>query len=198
MEKTREEWLVELTQILRDDFNNIGINLHGKIKVSCGFPLSSSRDRSATKINGQCWSETCSNDGNTEIFISPTIDDSLQVAHTLVHELVHAGIGVDKGHGKQFRKAALAIGLTGRMRATTAGSELTERLNGLIATLGSYPHASISPLSNGRKKQSTRLLKVVCPFCGHTFRQTAQWLEIGGTPNCWCCKMAKMEAVNCA
>lgn len=185
MIRTREQWLTILADILREDFHKVGVTLPDKIKVSCGWPSYGARNKKSRTVTGECWGTSLSSEGNIEIFISPIVDDSLQAAHTLVHELVHAGIGVGKGHGSEFKKVAVAIGLTGPMRATTAGEELEERLNTLIGDLGFYPHASLSVLSNGRKKQGTRLIKVVCPTCGYTVRTTAKWLETG-TPTCVC------------
>ena len=48
---------------------------------------------------------------------------------------------------------ALAIGLEGKMTATTPGPELAERLNALIAKLGPYPHAKL----NATEQQKTLL-----------------------------------------
>lgn len=183
--RTREQWLIVLADILREDFHKVGSPLPEKIKVSCGWPSYGARNKKSRTIAGECWSTTLSHGGNTEIFISPIIDDSLQAGHILVHELTHAAVGLAKGHGKEFKKVALSVGLTGPMRATTAGPRLAERLNTLISDLGLYPHASLETLTSGRKKQGTRLLKVICPECGYTVRTTAKWLEVG-LPTCPC------------
>lgn len=182
MIKTREEWLIALTDILRTDFESIGVTLPDRIKLSCGWPSGGGRN---TKRIGQCWNKSVSREGNTEIFISPTVDDSVEVAAILVHELVHAAIGTEKGHGKEFKKVALAMGLTGKMRSTSAGAELRERLIDIVNSVGAYPHACLSLDSNGRKKEGTRLLKVKCPSCGYIVRTTAVWLTVG-TPTCCC------------
>lgn len=101
----------------------------------------------------------------------------------LVHELVHAADDCRSGHKGAFRRLATAIGLTGRMTATVAGPELAARLHALAEELGPYPHAALD--ASMRKKQSTRMLKVVCPDCGYAVRTTNKWLEIG-VPTCPC------------
>jgi hypothetical protein len=68
---------------------------------------------------GECWSESHSADGHIEIMISPVLDDPMRVAGTLAHELVHAT--GRHAHGSHFAKLAGAIGLEGKMTATTEG-----------------------------------------------------------------------------
>ena len=53
------------------------------------------------------------------------LKDPLEVAATLVHELVHIlAVGVEEGHRGKFTKLAKAIGLEGKMTATHAGETL--------------------------------------------------------------------------
>jgi len=191
--KIREQWLMAMTDTLREDFQNIGAPLPVKVKVSCGWPSCGARNRQSAFILGECWSTSLSRGGNIEIFISPIVDDSLDVGRILTHELVHAAIGVGMGHGTVFRKVALAMGLMDPMRSTPAGPRLRKRLNALIKSLGRYPHASLSTMNNGRKTQSTRLRKVICPVCGYTVRTTSKWLEVGFP---WCPCGIKMEYRN--
>ena len=72
---------------------------------------------------GECWSDLASADGAFEIFIVPGIDDAARIAGILTHELVHAAVGLKAGHGAVFAKAARALGLEGKMTATTEGPE---------------------------------------------------------------------------
>ena len=102
----------------------------------------------------------------------------------LTHELVHAIVGHKAGHGPAFKQCAVALGLAGPMTATEAGPELRARLTVLAEHLGPYPHARLTG-TNGRKKQGTRMLKVVCPSCGYTVRTTQKWLDVG-LPTCPC------------
>lgn len=170
---TREAWLEKATDLLRVSLfkaNNIDLP---KVRVSVGFP----GGVSARKRIGEHWHPRASEDGVSQIFISPRLKSSLEHLDVLVHELVHACVP-DDGHGAAFKRIALAVGLTGPMRSTVAGEVLRSHLNALIQGIGEIPHAAIN-LGMGRKKQSTRLLKVECPACGYTVRVTQKWLEMG-------------------
>ncbi len=57
----------------------------------------------------------------------------------LAHELVHATVGTDAGHGKAFKHCALKIGLQGPMRATTATSQFVTWAEALFKRIGLYP-----------------------------------------------------------
>jgi len=135
-------------------------------------------------ILGECWSFECSEGQVTEIFMSPRYSDALLVAGTLVHELIHAAIGVDKKHGVEFRKAMKLVGLKGKPTATEADDQLREHLKALIEKIGPYPHSRLTPKMK-LKKEGTRLKKVACEKCGYTVRVTAKWIEVG-LPVCPC------------
>jgi hypothetical protein len=173
-------------------------------RVSVGWPGGGSKRLRV----GECWGDTASKDGRTEMFISPVLDDPEKVAEVLLHEMCHAALGVKEGHGKAFKRLATAVGLTcppsmagglrsnplaagkglGPMKATVAGPALTLKLRALIREVGDYPHAGLK-LGEGIKKQSTRLIKANCPDCGYTIRLTAKWISVG-LPTCPCgCRM---------
>jgi hypothetical protein len=105
------------------------------------------------------------------------------VAATLVHELCHAALDCEGGHGAPFKRLASAVGLEGKPTATHAGPQLEQRLNALCRQLGEYPHATLDIAS--RPRQGTRLLKCICPGCGYTARITRQWIK-QGLPTCPC------------
>ena len=67
-------------------------------------------------------------------------------------------------HGKEFRKIALAVGLQGKMTATTESPELKIQIEKWIKEVGKYPHSKVN--FETRKKQSTRMLKLECEHCG--------------------------------
>jgi hypothetical protein len=58
-----------------------------------------------------------------------------------------------------------------------------ERICEIVSRIGEYPHASLSPADRPFKRDSTRLIKVVCPQCGYTCRTTRKWLAVG-FPRC--------------
>jgi hypothetical protein len=105
------------------------------------------------------------------------------VLETLAHELIHVAAGPNVGHKGAFVKIAKFIGFKAPWTTTPATPELIQHLNGLLVNLGPYPHAAID--KRGRKKQRTRLLKVVCADCGYMIRTTQQWIDTG-LPTCAC------------
>jgi hypothetical protein len=181
---TREDYLVEYIDLLRPLFWDRNIILPDNLRVSCGWPRAHGRQGSLAI--GQCFARQASRDTTSEIFISPVLDDAVDVGAVLVHELIHAWDDCRHGHRGPFRKAALAVGLQGKMRATTAGPELKERLNALCSHLGPYPHAKLDS-SQVAGKQKTRLMKVVCDRngCNYCFWTTRFHLD-RGTPTCVC------------
>lgn len=180
----REDWLQQMIDLLRPDFNKIGHSLPEKIRVSCGFPSKSALSPTKRRI-GECWGVESSEDKSFQVFISPLLKEGIEVTATLVHELVHCAVGIECKHRGAFPRVAKAIGLEGKMTATTAGEVLVERLHELIEQLGEYPHARLVA-SNKPKTQTTRMLKVVCKECNCVVRMTRKWLDDAGLPTCGC------------
>lgn len=162
-----------------------------RCRVSCGWPHKAAVARTARRV-GECWYPAQSTDRTSHnLFISPALQNPLEVLETLAHELIHVAAGSNAGHKGAFVRIAKAIGFKAPWTSTPASPELMERLNGLIVNLGPYPHAAID--KRGRKKQGTRLLKVVCRECGYTIRTTQQWIDTG-LPTCVC--GTEMELAN--
>lgn len=180
----REKWLTECVNKLRPDFDRAGFELPEKIRVSCSWPSKSGLAKKKKRI-GEAWSAENSGDNSFEVFISPVLKAPVEVAATLVHELVHCAVGLSAKHRGPFVKCAKAMGLEGKMTATTAGEALTKRLGELTTEVGSYPHAELKH-SNAPPKQGTRMLKVECVDCGCIVRMTQKWLDECGPPTCAC------------
>ena len=188
---TREEWLNKLTDSLRPLFASAGGKIPEQVRTTCGWP---SQGAKATKTRrlGECWGAESSGDQHFEIFITPLLDDGNEVAGTLVHELCHAALGIKEGHRAKFKKLATGLGLEGKMASTTVGDDLKITLAKLIEEIGPYPHAKLS--LKEKKKQGTRMLKVVCPdpACGWSARTTQKWVDVG-LPTCCCGKRMEVE-----
>lgn len=139
--KLREDWLrratTEMEKLLMKP-KEIG-PMPKKWGVSVGWP------RGSKLAIGQCWTPKVSSGGVTEMFISPALSDPVEVLATLLHEMVHAVVGIEAKHGKLFSKPARALGLDGKITATYAGPELTKALKKLSRSLGKYPHSDMSP-----------------------------------------------------
>ena len=143
------------------------------VRITCGWPL---------KDVGKCWPRSHSSGNVNEIFISSTIEDTSEALAILVHELVHAIDDCQHGHGKQFRAIAIAVGLEGKMTATTASPELAETLADIQATIGDYPHAALTP---PKPKRKSRQLKLSCDDCGAVWRMAKTWQD--KATGCPCC-----------
>jgi hypothetical protein len=190
----RETWLNQVTeQFIRPLFISKGFDIPKNVRLTCGLPSQKAFGMKQQRI-GECWSDIASKDGHFEIMISPTIADNQTVTSTLIHELVHATVGLEAGHKKPFKQCAVAVGLTGKMTATTSTDELKTIMNEWFLTVGDYPHAVLSGMTNGIKKQSTRMIKCECEECGYTVRMTRKWLAVG-VPNCPQCDI-KLSADN--
>ncbi len=187
---TREGWLLTATEVLdKDFFTSAGYELPEKLQVSCGFP------RAASRAIGQCWDPETSADGTTQIFICPSLGDTVQVLSTLLHEMIHAAVGIKVGHRGAFRKLAKEFGLAGKMTATFAevGSELHLKLKEIVSSLDKYPHA---PMQKRIKKSVTsswiRLVSTEVPEYRVTI--SSKILEEHGVPvDPW---GSEMEPVN--
>lgn len=182
---TREEWLLKAIEAMRPLFADQGAEIPA-VRVSVGWPGGGGRN--LNKVIGQCWATRAAGDGVAQIFLSPVLDDAIQVLATLAHELVHAVDDCKSGHKGYFAKLAKGIGLEGKMTATVAGAELTAKLTEIVKEIGPYPHAKLVTAAVPIKKQSTRMLKVECPSTGYTLRTTRKWLEEYGAPICPCCR----------
>ena len=148
-----------------------------------GWPKGShGRDRTL----GQCWSALASKDGHFEIFLTPLLGtkDTMSIIGTLAHELVHATVGTEAGHKGPFKWCAVAIGLTGKMTATTEGPLFRAWAEPLIARIGDFPAGALMDAPPGYKPQNTRMIKCTCPDCGYVARTTRKWLTEKGPLTC--------------
>jgi hypothetical protein len=155
-----------------------------------------------SKAIGVHYHSSCSSNGFTQnIMIHPKIHDSIQVVGVLIHEMIHAmlqghltdNLKPIKAHGKEFRAVALAVGLTGKMTATTETDELKDKIKKWVSKIGEYPHIAMDVQKSNRKKQTTRLIKVQClneeSDCGGTYkiRMSRSLIIEYGEPICPCC-----------
>jgi hypothetical protein len=172
----RESWLQEAVGILAPIFSAVGYGIP-PLKVSCGFAASSSPRTTL----GQCWPRERSGDLVNEIFISPKIDDPVEVLDTLVHEICHAIDDCQSGHGADFQGIAQVVGLEGPARMAHAGESLKVRLMTISKTLGPYPHRALN-FPPPRPSNASRN-KAKCMQCGFEVTLLKRW-ESYGAPIC--------------
>lgn len=196
--ENRESWLNHVAQCMAPMFSRLEAPLPDRVRIAIGFTSTGKR----SKHIGECWDNLYSEDGHFEIFIVPNLNETndlmpLHVAAVLAHELVHAAVGIDAGHGPAFRRVAKGLGLTGKMTATVSGPDFEAALKPILANAGPLPHARLNtkkhidedgeiqePKTTGPKKQVNRHIKCKCEQCGYTARTSRKWLDKLGPPHC--------------
>ena len=169
---TREAWLEAAVRQLVPIFAKAGYTIPS-CRVSCGFASTGVRSGHI----GQCWSTRSSKDGINQIFVSPALEDSVEVLDTLFHELVHAVDDCQHKHGKEFKKIAIKLGMVGPMRSAGAGPALKERLKEVASRLGPYPHAGLSVPKKVAARSPRPRAK--CQKCGFTVPMLKDFLHYG-------------------
>lgn len=161
---TREQWLNTVAEeVATEIFAPAGFTVPKNVRYTCGFP-SRSALRGRNQRIGECWPMGASGDATFEICVSPIISDAVRAADILVHEMVHATVGLKCGHRGPFAKCARAVGLEGKLTNTVAGEALKARLATIINKVGSYPHAGLK--ASVMSPSSTRpMVKIYCPHC---------------------------------
>ena len=184
----RETWLNLMIDKSVPLFDEAGFkisDIREKLKASCSVMVGMRKSKKFNAI-GQHLPTEWNKDSNHELLISPVLEDEITVVGVLIHEMVHAiqrhlyGNDVQP-HGKEFRKIALAVGLEGKMTATTETPELKIKIEKWIKEIGKYPHSKVN--FETRKKQSTRLLKLTCEHCGFIARASSGAINNFGYPS---------------
>jgi hypothetical protein len=187
----REQWLNNAVTSVRGIFHANGFPIPDHVRVSCGFP--SKRARSLYRNVGEHFSPDASEDATHQIFISPVLDDSVEVLGVLMHELSHAVTG--SSHGTEFKHCVRKVWLEGSLTQTKVGAEFRSNFAPILESLGVYPHAKLNVASN-YKPQGTRMIKAVCNTCvetkpdgtfksQYTIRVSNAWIK-KGLPTCQC------------
>ena len=156
----REYWLERAVAFLNDMLVSHDLPVPD-VRVSCGWPVSGGL-RARGQVIGQCFSPKVAKDGKAHIFISPLIAESVEVLGTLLHEMLHASVGVQHGHRKPFSQPARLVGLDGPPTATVVSDALRPVLQHFVDEVGMYPHAPIRPLPKQKVGSRLRLYECSC------------------------------------
>lgn len=180
MMPNREHWLTEMANRIESIF--VGFDV-APYRISCSWPVGG-----WNKILGQCFGAKHSVAGYHELFISPTVDDSLAVAGTICHEMAHIVAGVHHNHGSRFVEVCDHAGITkGKAPYRVPGTSLNARLAKWIIEVGKYPHDRIVPATRARVVVPS-MVKLQCP-CGCLATMPIKWLNRAGPPTCGCGKL---------
>jgi len=186
---SREEWLFEMAQVVNKDLfkqpllNKLGIKKKFNIKdlqFSMAFPPNKRingqvvngklyRAKKTSNIIGQCWAGYSISDKEkmkTQILITPDLTDTTKIVGVLIHELIHY-LTPAEGHRGKFKTLALAVGLEGKMTATTESKELVKKIDKMVKKVGKIPHTKWLPVK--RRVQTTRMLKLNCQAVDHDY-----------------------------
>lgn len=168
---------------ITEHFAEAGFECPENISLTCGWPSKMGLGRKKMRI-GECWDSKAATDGKFHIFISPVLDKPVQVVGVLIHEIVHAVVGLKAGHKKPFARCAAAVGLVKPWTATTETPELKAKIRGWVDLVGPYPHGALKPKVLAKEGEKGRLLLMECD-CGLKIRTTRTWLDTYGTE--WPC-----------
>ncbi len=178
----REGWLTELgQQVERLAFKGIRLPPY---RLTCGWPCTGGLATKARRV-GECHGAKSSKAGLFELFISPVLDESLEVAGTVCHEMAHVAAGIEAKHGKGFVRICNHVGLTqGKPTSVMPGQQLNEELAKVIKKLGVYPHQGI--VGQVKAAKPSTMVTLECE-CGFTCTTSAKKLgEVGSFPTCGC------------
>lgn len=174
---TREEWLLAFADHARPHFEAAGAPIPETVRCSIGFPSKGQR----SKVIGECWSAECTDDKVCEIFIRPNLHAGAEeILGTLTHELVHAAVGNKAKHGPLFGRPARALGLEGKLTATSVGDAWRAWALPILEAIGDYPGQTLNARAvviGAPKAQKNRQLKLECDTCGWTCRASQKMID---------------------
>jgi hypothetical protein len=173
----REEWLNELARLVHPLFRTFPMKPY---RLTCGWPCRFALGRRRRAV-GECHALESSKAGFHEIFISPVLENPIEVAGTVCHEMGHVAAGIKAAHGKGFVKVCRHVGLTkGRPTSAAPGRRLEDHLRKVLDRLGAYPHTAVLPVLKPTRPCTT--VKLLCPDCACACSMSLKWLAAAGPP----------------
>jgi len=172
---TREQWLNRFVDATQAAFAFNGKPLPPNVRAAICPP------HRKMKAIGLCWSDAVVEDGGREIWVTSAETDPVRVAGILVHELCHAALPHEAKHGPEFRRLATALGLEGRMTATTEGARFRTIWGDLLAKLGPLPAGRYvhGHAVDFRVQKTPRMTNMACPQCGFVAKVRIDQMDVG-------------------
>ena len=103
-----EDWYRRAVEFYRADLELAAGKPIPPFHISSGFTHAGVR---RTRTAGQCWAPSASADKRAQIFLNPRFVEPLELINTIVHEVIHATVGVEHGHLRPFSRVAAACGM---------------------------------------------------------------------------------------
>lgn len=174
LDHTREAWLRVATARMAAEIEEVSGIVLPDVRVSMGF----GGRRYERGVAGVCWHRKADAEGLNQIFISPEISDMIRdekgvlrpakgaevglipatviVLLSLRHELIHAALDNQGGHGTKANKAkgieedqrfpeyATRLGFDAPFAYLTPSPALIDEMTFLALELGDFPHATLT------------------------------------------------------
>ena len=177
---TREQYLCMLLRSLIEIMANSCPWSAIRILISVGFPRQGIKGRS----NGDVWDPRATQDGSYHLFVRPDLINPYEVAVVILQQLVEIAAGTPSG--ERFKQTAALVGLASKGRELVPNPRLADQLRTIIAGLPPYPHSALDSkfTIEEPRKQTTRMIKMVCPVCQWPVRTAQTHLSEGKTLRC--------------
>jgi hypothetical protein len=191
--ETAEGWLRAAIEAIRAELPP-GYGLPEKIDADFGFTSHGKRNGPP----GEFWDGVTTSNEIPRLIVRCHTADIDAIMDSLAHQVAHAAVGAEAGHGKAFRDFALRWGLEGKMREAAPGEKLRRCLHDIAESLGPFPRGALAfekYSANGEERrvvdvsdrQKNRQLKAMCLEDEYIVRVSAQNLR-RGVPVCPLCQ----------
>jgi hypothetical protein len=186
---SREGWLNTMSQVLGQAINHAA----GIMGITTTAPIPTDQDDHHAMLHfditvaptnvrrcvGLCRSHH-GHENKARIQICPSIECPIEVAHILLHEMVHA---FTQGHGHRgnFTKIMKFLDSNSPMTATTAGDAQSDWLTIVLQYFPEWSdvHKPFLVTPRGKRGKGSRMIKVgPCPNCECVFRLSKKWLDM--------------------
>lgn len=178
----REGWLTEIAKRMEEVFSIKRYRLK-PYRLTCGWPCRMPLSLRGRRI-GECHPPSTSKGGVSEIFISPLLEDPLEVAGVVAHEMIHVIAGNEAGHKGPFIKVCREMGMVGKPTSASPGPTLNNHIQLILDKVGAYPHTALTPTGR-RVVVRSRSVRLKCE-CGCAVSIKTEDAEDYGLPTCGC------------
>lgn len=150
----REGWLRKAA----DEFRKWIMQVSGVEVPDCRISMGFGGVSYEKKVRGVTWKRECDGEGLNQIFISPELDDTVDVLAVLLHELIHACLDAADDpkwnqHGGAFAEYGTRLGLCAPFTSAIPDVPTMALFMTIAADLGPFPHAKLTIPSRVRQPE---------------------------------------------